>query len=733
MPFNEFEIIIECFRSFIYKKGMNKKYHPVYAKAKRIFSPTIWLLAVVLLGLNIALAWVVKFAGITVFYLSDVFTIVAACWLGALPGLFVGMGTTIFAKLAFGASVYSASVPGFNVIIAVFMMRKGLFRKWWSYPLLVIFLALIWGFGGQVFNYYINGQTIDLENYVIFEWLVNEHGWNPFWSKALAVFCWEIVDKAISVFVLWLFFILYPQDNRFLDYFPYTYLLKKPWGSFKKGLDPVQNSKSSIKNKILSITTMSYLILGVMVVAILSSTSHDKIYDEYCDSLSKIAQTASEVVDGDKLDSYFNSDGTIPYEDYDIVKNDLNIISKTDDRIMYVCVFRFEDDKAYAVFDTDDKNPFVLGEEVDIAKSFDNNISPFVKGQEVTTIFRSVAKCGEIMSGYHTIKNSQGRVVAYSVVDFDYRSISVATGITIAQVASVEVIVFLWGGIILYYLLNIDLIAPLQIMNDELSTFHATGVKHWKGSKYHRDRVSWGLQNELGQLSHNIHKTEDEACSTYIEIQERTAKIIAMEAGLVSALAEIVESRDVNTGDHIKRTSLYAKILAKAMAKRPRYKDIITPDYIDTLTTACTLHDVGKISISDSILNKPDKLTPEEFEIMKTHTTVGVKLIDMAIEDVGDNAYLSLGREIAGGHHEKWDGSGYPLGLKEEEIPLSARIMAVVDVFDALTSKRSYKEPFSFEESVNIILEGKGKHFDPEIVDVFISILPKLEKYFKQQ
>lgn len=707
---------------------MNKKKHPVYAKANRIYSPLIWALAVLLLVLDFSLTWIVDFTGVSVIHLADVFTLIAACWLGALPGLFVGMGNAVLCKFILGTTIYHAFIPGLNVIIAVFVMRKGLFRKWWSYPLMIISLALLWGFFGQIFNYFLNGQQVDLESYHILGSLVDKYGWNPFWTQVLCSFGWELVDKAISVAILWSFFFFYPQDDRFLDFFPYTYLLKKPWGSFDKGLDKLFNSKTSIKNKILSITTLSYSFLGIVVIAILSSTYHDRLYAEYCSSISSLSETASMMIDGDKLESYFGNDGVVSYEGYEDTLNDLKIVAKSNDRVKDICVFRFEDEKAIAVFDTVSDNPYVLGQVLNAEEVSNGQYNLLIKGKEVRDVFHSNSDRGDLMTAYHTIKNSDGKVVAYALVSSDYKSISVATGVVITQVLSVEMITFLWGGIILYYIINLNLIAPLQIMNDELSKYRAAGPKNWKGSKDDRDKIIWELQNEIGELSHNIHRTEDEAYATFVEIENRTATIIAMEAGLVSALAEIVESRDLNTGDHIKRTSSYAKTLARAMAKKEEYQAILTKEYIDVFTTACTLHDVGKIAISDTILNKPGKLTPEEFEIMKTHTSEGVKLIDMAIQDVGDNAYLTLGREIAGCHHEKWDGSGYPLGLKEKEIPLPARIMAVVDVFDALMSKRSYKEAFFFEESVEIINNERGKHFDPEIVDVFMSILPKFKK-----
>ena len=198
-----------------------------------------------------------------------------------------------------------------------------------------------------------------------------------------------------------------------------------------------------------------------------------------------------------------------------------------------------------------------------------------------------------------------------------------------------------------------------------------------------------------------------------------------MQNGLILVLADMVENRDKNTGDHVKKTAAYTKMILREMKKKGIYPDIVNDKYVENVTNSTPLHDVGKIKVSDLILNKPGKLTDEEFEIMKTHTTSGEQIIENAMKIVPDSDYLIEAKNIATYHHEKWDGTGYPKGLKGEEIPLSARVMAVADVFDALVSRRSYKDPFPFEKAVDIIKEGSGKQFDPTVVQVFTDALDK--------
>ncbi|WP_027183382.1 CHASE2 domain-containing protein [Desulfovibrio inopinatus] len=189
----------------------------------------------------------------------------------------------------------------------------------------------------------------------------------------------------------------------------------------------------------------------------------------------------------------------------------------------------------------------------------------------------------------------------------------------------------------------------------------------------------------------------------------------------LEAMAAVAETRDPETGGHIKRTQHYVKALATELAKRGNRPEL-TNEFIDLLFHSAPLHDVGKVGVPDHILLKPGKLTFEEFEEMKKHTVFGKEIVENASRGQDEKEFFDLSGEIAYTHHEKWDGSGYPLGLAEENIPLSGRLMALADVYDALISKRHYKPPFSHEKSKAIILEGDGKHFDPEVVETFLTI-----------
>lgn len=205
------------------------------------------------------------------------------------------------------------------------------------------------------------------------------------------------------------------------------------------------------------------------------------------------------------------------------------------------------------------------------------------------------------------------------------------------------------------------------------------------------------------------------------EVGKRIKEVSAIQDAIIITMASLAETRDNETGNHLRRTQNYVNILAKQLQKHPKYAAQLDDHTIAVLQKSAPLHDIGKVGIRDHILLKPGKLTDEEFTIMKTHSSLGRDAIMVAQASLGNvkDSFLNFAKEITYSHHEKYDGSGYPEGLKGEEIPLSARIMALADVYDALISHRVYKDEMSHEKAASIIFQGKGKHFDPIVVEAF--------------
>ncbi len=205
-------------------------------------------------------------------------------------------------------------------------------------------------------------------------------------------------------------------------------------------------------------------------------------------------------------------------------------------------------------------------------------------------------------------------------------------------------------------------------------------------------------------------------------VDERTRELALTRDVTIFTLANLAETRDPETGGHIRRTQKYVQLLAEKIIEQPRFAAELDADAIELLYKSAPLHDVGKVGVPDAILLKPGKLTEDEFEEIKKHTTYGRDALQVGVRELGVNSFLNYAMEIAYTHHEKWDGSGYPCGVSGEDIPLSGRIMAVADVYDALISKRVYKPPLPHANAVYIIQEGRGLHFDPALVDAFSEI-----------
>ena len=224
---------------------------------------------------------------------------------------------------------------------------------------------------------------------------------------------------------------------------------------------------------------------------------------------------------------------------------------------------------------------------------------------------------------------------------------------------------------------------------------------------------------ELHQLQQDLELRNESLNQTIFSQQQ---EISAAQLSTIVSLAKLAESRDDDTGLHIDRVGSFSRRLAQAAQNHSNRNAELNDHYVEMIYHASALHDIGKVGIADAILQKPGKLNSDEFDIMKTHPTIGFLTLESIVKSYPNNQMVGMGSDIAKSHHEKWNGSGYPEGLSGEAIPLSARIVAIADVYDALRSKRPYKTPFSHQQAVDIILEGRGVHFDPELIMLFENI-----------
>ena len=328
---------------------------------------------------------------------------------------------------------------------------------------------------------------------------------------------------------------------------------------------------------------------------------------------------------------------------------------------------------------------------------------------------------GWLLSVYVPIRNSAGSPESY-----------VGTYINMEKVVASEIsfllqMIFLFTGFfimvlfLVIWLVDYGIIFPINaialrtkeyLFNNDNDT--ARNIARFRNLDIHTGDEIENLYSSLVKMIGNTNEY-------VMEINNQRSKVTRMQNSMIIVLADMVESRDENTGLHIHKTAEYVRIILEKMKELGLHSDFITDKYIENVVNSAPLHDIGKIKITDRILNKPGKLTAEEFEIMKTHAAVGGMIIEKVIKQVPNSSFLREAKAIATYHHEKWDGSGYPKGLSGTDIPFSARVMSVADVFDALVSLRVYKPPMTLDRAFSIIMEGAGNHFDPEIVEVFFA------------
>ena len=397
--------------------------------------------------------------------------------------------------------------------------------------------------------------------------------------------------------------------------------------------------------------------------------------------------------------------------------------------IQYVYVYKIEEDGCHVVFDLDTEDELGAdpGDIIAFDESFSEYIPALLRGESIPSVV-SDDSYGWLLTAYIPVHNSQGQTVCYAAADISMAQLATESHSFLAKQVSLFAGFFILVMAVGLWLAEYGIIYPVNSMAYTAKAFAYDSEEVREENVDMIKKLDIHTGDEIENLYGAFTKTTADSMDYVHDIQTKTEMINKMQTGLIFVLADMVENRDKVTGDHIKKTSAYVELIGKKLKERGLYTDYVTDEYIEYLRDSAPLHDVGKITISDLILNKDGKLTDEEYAIMKGHTTAGRKVIEQVMEKVPDSQYLRMAANMANFHHERWDGKGYPEGRKGDEIPLSARIMTIADVFDALVSRRSYKKPFTFDQAMKMIEEGAGTQFDPVIAGIFIDSREDVKK-----
>ena len=687
----------------------------------------------VLIGIavNVGLAFAVHKVGIPM-YLDTAGTVFTAALGGMLPAVTTAVATNMICSLFNENALYYSII---NVLIAIlaalFFQQKRSGKKKNIFVLICTF-ALISGGLGAVIQWLLLGepQFSDVEELAKVV-SGNDAGTKFFIGATLVNIGLNLVDKIITTGLASIGIRFVPEKARGL-------IRTSIWQQ-----TPLSDEEVAIAGKRKGINSLLYRtsviisVAAVMLVVILSWVSigvyFDNVKTEYARNAENCATLVSEIIDADSLDRYMKKGEEA--EGYKNTETVLESIRSASNGVKYLYVIKIDPRGCIFIFDLDYEGEpgYEPGEVVAFEEAFEPYEATLLAGGEIEPIV-SNDTWGWVLTAYQPIRNSLGATVAYAGADVSMNYLS-----TYARNFLLRALLIFSGFFVLILVLGLTLsryflIYPISSMTSRAKGFNKSGgdVNAIDESVVKTRALDIHTGDEVEELYTSICKMEEDMAEQLrdtIHYADATAK---MQTGLIITMADMVESRDSDTGAHVQKTAEYVRIILEGLKRKGYYESKLTPKFMSDAVMSAPLHDVGKINIPDAVLNKPGKLTDEEFEIMKTHTTAGKIIMEKAIETVQGESYLKEARNMAAYHHERWDGKGYPEKLSGEVIPLAARVMAVADVFDALTSARIYKPPFKLEKALAILQEGAGTQFDPKCVEVFMESLPEVKRILRK-
>lgn len=470
-----------------------------------------------------------------------------------------------------------------------------------------------------------------------------------------------------------------------------------------------KNMKFSLTKKITLGFILVISLIGLIFLSWSSFYSDKRIKEDQINSATNCAKIASNMLYNAPLNEFLTKGKNNLYNEY---RAQLLLICKNFNlRYLYVYIPDFEHNKLTAIFDMagrpeDDttKKVWQLGQVVNWKLSAAEKNAFY--GIEDKTIVELNDQYGHVMSRYVPIYNNKNKIIAVLGVDFDYHEYKQKIVASFVKGLFFMGLCLLTIYLVLILYMKHIIVKPIVLISSRMNNF-------LKDNTTSIEPIEIESGDELEFMASSFNKMAADI-NSYIK------QISDMQMETIFSLAKLAQSRDDDTGKHLDRVQQYCYVLAKKLSENSPYSDQIDDNFIKNTVNASILHDIGKVAISDLILLKPGKLTDEEFAEMKKHTSLGAQTLNEVDSKFGNNSFIQIGTLMANYHHERWDGRGYPQGLKGEEIPLAARIMAIADVYDAISTKRVYKDAFPQEKCIEIIKEGRGTQFDPVIVDAFL-------------
>ncbi len=657
-------------------------------------------------------------------YLDAAGTMVVAVIGGYFPGIFVALLTNFLAFIVEPPAVYYVIL---NIVVAFSITyfykhykdkggKPGIY-----FTAFILSIALECSLIGCIMTYAqgcnsANGYGM-IDNFITI--VMSYTHINFYMAYILCNFIVHIVDKSICIIIC--LFILKIIPEKLKKELHDVGWYQKPLNDDQiKNIEVRSARKMSVKTKVVVAITTACLAI-TFVVALMSRLLFISYMEDKCGQEAKGAsKLVAATIDSYRINHY------IKYGEaaggYESEKELLHSVSSASTTVESIFVYAYTQKGLVVVFDFNTKN--MEGLDAGTIIEYDERISPYIsrldRGEDIEPFLHTEQNGRKCLTSLSPVFDNEGKCVCYAGVDVsleDVRTYENQFMIRLFSLCSGFMIMIIAASI---WLSKYHIIYPVNALVKAARDFDYKDEESRKQNVESVREIGIHTGDEIENLYYAFLQTIEENMINYSYMLRKSKDLDEVQSGLIMVLADLVENRDSSTGDHIRKTATYTGIVMRKMRNMGYYTEILTDDFIETVIKAAPLHDIGKIRVPDAILNKPGKLTDEEYSIMKKHTIYGAKVIDQCIESLPNANFLVEAKNVAALHHEKWDGTGYPFGLKGEEIPLSARVMAVADVFDALVSKRVYKVAYTFDEAMNIINKDSGTHFDPKVAEAFI-------------
>ena len=700
------------------------------SRTKKILGTRLMHLVPVCIGIavNVILTYIMYRFGMP-YFMDTIGTICISALLGPFYGILAAVVTGFVFAAVNPSAFYYCFVYAIIAIMAAGIIKKHSFKDIRIFARLALMSAAVAGLLCPAISWMIAAEdqsVVISESAKALQINVGVPYRLAFFGISLVL---NIVDRAIECAIAFLILRLIP--DRVKDWLRYSRWLQNP--QQKSIQDEAYDTSSGVRYSVRIRTTVMVVLTSLVIVISVCWVSIRLYYSsEKKDRINEAqgaAALAADILDPDMVDTYVREGENAPgyVEAAEHFKN----VWEHFPNVAYLYAVTLKDGICRCALDIEGgegaPEPYTPGSIIELDEGMDEYLEAVRAGKDAEP-FETNDEWGRLISVSCPLRNLRGEVKGYVIADvsindlMDYiRDFIVKTILIVAGIIFLVMFFELW-------ITEVYTTYPITDLVYCIEKFAASGDE--------QDALDENVRR-IGELDirtdDEIEKLYNAICNMTLNQAEQMRNIrrlsestATMQDGLIITMADLVESRDSDTGEHVQKTAAYVRVIVEGLKKKGYYPEKITPKFMSDVVRSAPLHDVGKINVPDDVLNQPRKLTDEEFEIIKTHTTSGKAIIEKAMTTVRGGNYLKEARNMAAYHHERWDGKGYPEGLHGEVIPLSARIMAVADVFDALTSPRVYKPAYPIEKALEIISEGSGTQFDSKCVEAFMDSLPEV-------